>query len=113
MNRALMMSQSSLGEILPRTLATFKPFLVTTPSLRPNPLTFDFLALSSVSFQMSLQFLLSGEGSVTAHTEVVSLMDLSPVAAPGRGGWKGGLTGGTDEGFVQLASRADRGGWHC
>ena len=81
MNQVLMMSQSSLGEIFPGTLATFKPFLVTALILRPNLLTFDFLALRSVSFQMSLQFLLSGEGSVTAHTEVVTLMNLSPVAA--------------------------------
>ena len=77
-----MMSQSTLGKIFPRTLTTFKPFLVTL-ILGPDFFTFDFLALSSMSFQMSLQFLLRGEGPVTAHTEVMSLVNLSPVAAPG------------------------------
>ena len=77
-----MMSQSSLGKILPRTPTTFKPFLVTL-ILGPDLFTFDFLAVSSMCFEMSLQFLLRGEGSVTAHTEVVSLVDLPPVAAPG------------------------------
>ena len=94
MNRALMMSQSTLGKMFPRTLTTFTPFLVTTRILGPDLFTFDFLALSSMCFEMSLQFLLCSEGPVTAHTEVMSLVDLSPVAAPSRGCGKGGLTGG-------------------
>ena len=77
-----MMSQSTLGKIFARTATTFKPFLVTL-ILGPDLFTFDFLAVSSMCFEMSLQFLLRGEGSVTAHTEVVSLVDLPPVAAPG------------------------------
>ena len=79
-----MMSQSTLGEIFPGTETTFEPFLVTpTLILRPDLFTFGFLALRPMCFQMSLQFLLGGEGSVTADTEVVSLVDLSPVATPG------------------------------
>ena len=84
------MSQSTLGKILPRTATTFEPFLVTatgatggTLVLRPNLFTFDFLALGPMCSEVSLQLLLGGEGSVTAHTEVVSLVDLSPVATPG------------------------------
>ena len=114
-----MMTQSTLGKILPRTATTFEPFLVTATGatgatgasllLRPNLFTFDFLALWPMCFEVSLQLLLGGEGSVTAHTEVVSLVDLSPVAAPGGGGREAGITGRADEGFVQLYRRADTG----
>ena len=96
--------------MFPRTVTTFDPFLVTAALvLRPDLFTFDFLVLRPVCLQVSLQFLLGGEGSVTAHTEVVSLVDLSPVAAPGGGGREAGITGRADEGFVQLYRRADTG----
>ena len=75
-----MMSQSTLGKILPGTQTTFKPFLLTLSLiLRPDLFTFDFLALCPMCFEMSLQFLLSGECPVTTDTEVMSLVDLSPV----------------------------------
>ena len=103
MNQALVMSQSSLGEIFPGTEDTFKPFLVTR-ILRSDLLTFALLALRPMCLEVSLQFLLSGECPVTGDTEVMSLVDLSPVAAPGRGTGEGRLAGGAGEGLVQLGS---------
>ena len=106
-----MMIQSALGKIFSRTTGTLKPFFTSVwsmisiqPILRllPRFLTFELLCLSPVDLEVSLQLLFVGEGPVTGDTEMVSLVNMSPVAAPGRGRQKGGVTGRTDEGLLEF-----------